>query len=378
MYDPDLYPRCEREDHAKKKNCESNPRCLYGLGEGKEGIWSSKPALIKALGQDMSGALKAVPASEMPPEASDSTPGDAAVASSPPPGFPAGLRNLGATCYLNSQLQALFANRGFRRGVYAWRPSAGLGSSLGSGIGGGWPGDGGVSVVAGGGEPTDGRGFLENLALDSSGAEGGMEAGGTEVVTRENDDDKIMEELQRVFGHMQEGAAKVYDPARFASLLGIDNGIQQDPQEFNKLLMSLLERCLQRSAPPLRTLVSGLFCGELAYVTRCLTCKTASRNRNAFNDLELQIGNNRTIETCLDSFLQKENLDGDNQYLCEQCGVKRDANRAIELHRLPAVLSIQLLRYVYSAKTGQRKKITAAVSLPLTLDMGPRLGYVAL
>lgn len=66
------------------------------------------------------------------------------------------------------------------------------------------------------------------------------------------------------------------------------------------------------------------------------------------------------------------------QYLCEQCGLKRDAVRAIELIRLPAVLSIQLLRYVYSAKTGQRKKITAAVSLPLTLDMGPRLGYVFL
>lgn len=38
------------------------------------------------------------------------------------------------------------------------------------------------------------------------------------------------QELQRVFGHMQEGIAKVYDPARFATLLGIDNGIQQDPQ----------------------------------------------------------------------------------------------------------------------------------------------------
>lgn len=23
-------------DHVKKKNCENNPRCLYGLGEGKE------------------------------------------------------------------------------------------------------------------------------------------------------------------------------------------------------------------------------------------------------------------------------------------------------------------------------------------------------
>ena len=33
-----------------------------------------------------------------------------------------------------------------------------------------------------------------------------------------------------MFGHMQEGLAKVYDPARFATLLGIDKGVQQDPQ----------------------------------------------------------------------------------------------------------------------------------------------------
>lgn len=61
------------------------------------------------------------------------------------------------------------------------------------------------------------------------------------------------------------------------------------------------------------------------------------------------------------------------QYLCEQCDRKEDAVRAIELLRLPPVLSIQLLRYVYDARTGQRKKIKNAVSLPMTLDMGPRL-----
>lgn len=64
------------------------------------------------------------------------------------------------------------------------------------------------------------------------------------------------------------------------------------------------------------------------------------------------------------------------QYFCEQCDCKRDAVRAIELHRLPPVLSIQLLRYVYDAKTGLRKKIKAPVSLAPTLDMGPRLAYV--
>lgn len=69
-----------------------------------------------------------------------------------------------------------------------------------------------------------------------------------------------------------------------------DPGVSCLSQEFHKLLMSLLERCLHRSAPPLPTLVSGLFCGELAYVTRCLTCNNASKNKNAFNELELQIG----------------------------------------------------------------------------------------
>lgn len=54
-------------------------------------------------------------------------------------------------------------------------------------------GDGGVLVAAGGGGPTDGGGFPEILVGGTPGADGGTEAGQMEVVTRENDDDKIME-----------------------------------------------------------------------------------------------------------------------------------------------------------------------------------------
>lgn len=33
-----------------------------------------------------------------------------------------------------------------------------------------------------------------------------------------------------VFGHMQEGISRVYDPAGFPALLRMDTGSQQDPQ----------------------------------------------------------------------------------------------------------------------------------------------------
>lgn len=47
-----------------------------------------------------------------------------------------------------------------------------------------------------------------------------------------------------------------------------------------------------------------------------------------------------------------------------------------ELLRLPPVLSLQLVRYEYDYATMEKKKIKAAVSLPPTLHMGPRLGWV--
>jgi hypothetical protein len=38
------------------------------------------------------------------------------------------------------------------------------------------------------------------------------------------------QELQNVFGHMQLGRARSYNPSEFAKLLSLDRGAQQDPQ----------------------------------------------------------------------------------------------------------------------------------------------------
>ncbi|CAM9717071.1 unnamed protein product, partial [Scytosiphon promiscuus] len=410
---PDLYPRCTRQDHARKKNCSNNPRCLYGLGEGKEGIWSAKPSLLSALGDDLSGVLKetaltphadtadktppataaaaATPAATGAGTTSTPTPGGDVVASPPPPRLPTGLKNLGATCYLNSQLQALFANKSFRDGVFSWKPSlpalteshpfdlslssAGVGGASAVAVvdptrnadgGGGGSGGSGASGVGSDGRDVSHGGASEGVVVGEAVAQ---------AVSSENEDDKIMRELQVVFGHMQEGIAKVYDPSAFPALLRMDTGSQQDPQqEFSNFFRMLLERCFQRSPPPLRTLVQDTFCGEVAYITRCLTCKGGPRQQRTFNDLVLQINSHRSVEAILDGHLEREILDGSNQYNCESCGRKQDAMTMTELVRLPPVLSLQLVRYEYDYKTMEKKKIKAAVSLPPTLDMGPRIG----
>ena len=76
-------------DHIRKKNCAKNPWCLFGLGE-KEGIWRNSNTAINSLGLDPNVYLRKRDPKQLKDEVLYP---------------PAGLRNLGATCYLNVLIQ---------------------------------------------------------------------------------------------------------------------------------------------------------------------------------------------------------------------------------------------------------------------------------
>lgn len=278
-------------------NSKDSPNCLCGLipqsnGTRKTGLWQRMPDIILSLGLNPCKDLRS----------STDT--------------PAGLTNLGATCYANSILQCLYMNSLFRTGIFSIEP---------------------------------------------------------ELLKQH----PVLDQLGRLFAQLHSSRMAFIDSAPFIKTLELDNGVQQDSHEFLTLFLSLLERSLRFSqVPTAKTIVQDLFRGSVSHVTRCTVCgkdSEASSNMEDFYELELNIKGFNNLDESLDDYLSLEELCGENQYFCESCGIRVDATRSIKLRSLPSVLNFQLKRYVFLPKTTTKKKINSSFSFPRVLNMTRRI-----
>ena len=132
------------------------------------------------------------------------------------------------------------------------------------------------------------------------------------------------------------------------------------------------------------SLVHKVFGGKLATRIKCLQCKTESIHRDVFTDIHLafqdtdrynattairrnperfckenQTGNrvDLRIEDMITSYLTSEMLTGENQYECDRCGGKQDAERSIQILEPPEHLILTQLRFYYDTTKGQRQKV---------------------
>ena len=106
---------------------------------------------------------------------------------------------------------------------------------------------------------------------------------------------------------------------------------------------------------------------------RCTNCNKSSEHPSTFFELSLPLQGHVTIDECLKSYVQKEFLDGDNKYFCSHCSAKHDATRQVVLKKLPDLLNIGLLRFVFDLKTLSKKKLTSSLQFPETMDLSEYL-----
>ena len=88
------------------------------------------------------------------------------------------------------------------------------------------------------------------------------------------------------------------------------------------------------------------------------------------NGANIQYKTYTNIEDCINAYFGKETLNGNNQYQCDKCQQKVDAERYTEMDVLPPILNIQLMRFVYEFTNGSfgKKKLKHAVKIPKTIS----------
>lgn len=271
---------------ACKRNCQYNPRCLLGLGES---YWSTASTKL-AYQQELEKNIKEGEAERRKP------------------GELVGLKNLGATCYVNIYLQLWYFNLRFKNAVY----------------------------------------MLDTPCRSSPNQSNAL---------------SLCDHLQLIFGLLECSISTCVDPAGFIDCLGLATDLQQDAQEFSKLFMGMLE-----AKPELLPVIQGQFSGLYEYRTECLTCHAVTECPAMFYELDLNIQGNKDLKKCIQEFLKEEMLTGENQYYCDKCQGKQDAVRCIKLKKLPPTLSLQLLRFVYDCSTHQRHKLSTNLTFPDQLN----------
>ena len=209
---------CARKDHktskTSKKNCGANCLCVYGLGEqirnAANPVWGEAKGLLAVLGDNPNDNVREED-------------------------VPAGLRNLGATCYLGSLVQVLYHNAEFRDALYR-----------------------------------------------------------TPTAQRSDAEETVVSALQKIFADLEVGERSSCDVNVLTDLLGLEVSVQQDPQEFGKLFMAKVEECVGDD-----TFVADVFRGQQTYETTCSECHNVTERAADFDELEVALRGQSSVGDCV-------------------------------------------------------------------------------
>ncbi|KAI9009915.1 hypothetical protein CLU79DRAFT_839835 [Phycomyces nitens] len=219
-----------------------------------------------------------------------------------------GIKNQGATCYMNSILQSLYCTNSFRKAVYQ--------------------------------VPTETEDPTKSVALALQRCFYNLQSSNDPVGTTE---------LTRSFG---------WDT--------LDAFMQHDVQEFNRVLQDNLE--MKMKGTPAGGTVRGLFVGKMKSYIKCLQVDYESSRVEDFYDIQLNVKGCKDLHESFKEYIAVETMEGENKYMAEGYGLQ-DAQKGVFFESFPPVLHLQLKRFEYDMKRDSMVKINDHHEFPESINL---------
>merc|ERR1719242_1259073 len=245
-----------------------------------------------------------------------------------------GLKNQGATCYMNSLVQQLFIVDEFRRSILSARIIPKKEEDLNE-------------------EEQKGNGDGGKDA-DDDGSRAAMLAVGLRPKS------SVLYQVQLLFGYLMKSQKAYYDTLPLCSVLrGFDGeplpvGEQQDVNEFCARLFDQLETQLVDTNE--MGCIDSVFGGSLiSQMISTEECGHKSEREEAFHTVSLTVKDKATLNEALELFVKGDILDGDNKWLCSQCNAKKAALKRSCFGKLSKFLILHLSRFEFDFNTMRRR-----------------------
>jgi ubiquitin carboxyl-terminal hydrolase 7 len=224
-----------------------------------------------------------------------------------------GLKNQGATCYLNSLLQSLYFTNAFRKAVYEI--------------------------------PTAEDESVTNSAYTLQRLFYQLQTSNTAVGTNE---------LTKSFG---------WDTRHIFE--------QQDVQELSRKLIERMEERMKGTAA--EDALPRMLSGKVKTYVSCINVDYESSRIEDFWDIQLNVRGIANLQDSFKDYIQQETLDGENKYWAGDEFKYQDAHKGVIFTSFPEVLHLHLKRFEYDIQRDAMMKVNDRFEFPETFDASPYL-----